>query len=77
MQEKLKTDAVGGTMPDLFPLYADVSRFNLIADAEVEVDLTPYTEQNPELWNRIDKDSAAAYTDDEGRLLECHMPEVT
>ena len=69
VQEKLKTDAAGGTMPDLFPLYADASRFNLIADAEVAVDLTPYVGENPELWDRIDKDSAAAYTDDEGRLL--------
>lgn len=69
VSEKLKTDAAGGTMPDLFMLNADAARFNLIADAEVAVDLTPYFEENPELWERVDKNSAAAYTDDEGRLL--------
>lgn len=69
VQEKLRTDAAGGTMPDLFTLNADAARFDLIADAEVAVDLTPYMEENPELWDRVDKDSAAAYTDDEGRLL--------
>lgn len=69
VQEKLKTDAAGGTMPDLFTLNADAARFDLIADAEVAVDLTPYMEKNPELWDKVDKDSAAAYTDDEGRLL--------
>lgn len=68
-QEKLRTDAAGNTMPDLFTLNADASRFDLIADAEVAVDLTPYMEANPELWDRVDKESAEAYTDDQGRLL--------
>ena len=67
--DKLRTDAAGGTMPDLFTLSADVSRFSLIADAGVAVDLTSYMEENPDLWERIDKDSAAAYTDDDGKLL--------
>ena len=69
VNDKLRTDAAGGTMPDLFTLSADVSRFSLIADAGVAVDLTSYMEENPDLWERIDKDSAAAYTDDDGKLL--------
>lgn len=69
VQEKLRTDAAGGTMPDLFMLNADAARFNLIADAEVAADLTPYMEKDAELWDRVDKSSADAYRDSQGRLL--------
>lgn len=69
VNEKLKTDAATGTMPDVFFLNADAARFNLIAQSGKAVDLTPYMEANPGLWDRIDKDSAAAYTDDQGNLL--------
>lgn len=69
VSEKLRTDAAGNTMPDLFMLNADAARFNLIADAEVAADLTPYMEKNPELWDRVDKSSADAYRDKQGRLL--------
>lgn len=69
VSEKLRTDAAGGTMPDLFMLNADAARFNLIADAEVAADLMPYMEKNTELWDRVDKSSADAYRDSQGRLI--------
>lgn len=68
-EEKLHTDAVSGTMPDIFMLNADAARFNLIADAGAAADLTEYFEKNPDLWDRVDKDAAAAYTDKDGKLL--------
>lgn len=67
--EKLNTDAATDTMPDLFMLNADAARFAQIANSGKAADIMPYMEQEPELWNSIDKDSAAAYTDSEGHLL--------
>jgi raffinose/stachyose/melibiose transport system substrate-binding protein len=67
--EKLRTDAAGNTMPDLYMLFADAARFQLIADSGRGVDLMPYMRANPELWARVDKDSAAVYTDSKGQLL--------
>lgn len=69
VNDKLKTDAAGNTMPDLFTLNADAARFNLIADSGRAVDLMPYMTANPDLWSGVDKDSAAAYTDSQGHLL--------
>lgn len=67
--EKLNSDAATGTMPDLFMLNADAARFAQIANSGQAVDLMPYMEANPELWDSIDKDSAATYTDKDGKLL--------
>jgi len=69
VNDKLKTDAAGNTMPDLFTLNADAARFSLIADSGRAVDLMPYMQANPDLWAGVDKDSAAAYTDSQGHLL--------
>lgn len=67
--EKLNTDAATDTMPDLFMLNADAARFAQIANSGKAADIMPYMEQNSELWDRVDKDSAATYTDSEGHLL--------
>ena len=67
--DKLKSDAATGTMPDLYMLSADAARFNLIANSGHGVDLMPYMEKNADLWDKVDKDSAAAYTDKDGHLL--------
>jgi len=69
VNDKLKTDAAADTMPDLFMLYADRARFSVMAESGRVVDLNPYLDKNPELKDRIDKDSAAAYTDKDGKLL--------
>jgi len=53
----------------LFMLNADAARFTLMADSGRVVNLLPYFETDPELWGRIDKTSAAAYTDKDGNLL--------
>lgn len=67
--DKLRTDAASDTMPDLFMLNADASRFNLIASSGRVADLKPFFDANPELWAKIDKDSAATYTDQDGHIL--------
>jgi len=69
VEQKLRTDAASDTMPDIFVLNADSARFNLIADSGRATDLMPFMEADSALWNRIDRESAAAYTDANGQLL--------
>lgn len=69
VDKKLATDAASDSMPDLFILNADSARFNLMADSGRVTDLTPYLQADTALRDRIDADSAKAYTDKNGQLL--------
>ena len=69
VNDKLRTDTASNTMPDIFMLSADASRFMIIADSGRALDLNPYLAKDPALLSRIDKDSAATYTDRNGKLL--------
>ncbi|TET10938.1 extracellular solute-binding protein [Candidatus Aerophobetes bacterium] len=71
-QQKLLTDAAADTMPDLFMIGADVSKFNLLAQSGNVMPLNDYIKNDPVLKAKLaatDANTLAGYTDVNGNIL--------
>jgi raffinose/stachyose/melibiose transport system substrate-binding protein len=67
--EKLRTDAAADTMPDLFMMKADRSEFNVLAQSDRVLDLTPYVKADAKFKAKLtDQGSLMTYTEN-GKLL--------